>query len=198
MQPAPAKAIPAEQSGGLKGRGANAPSRHAAIIAFLVYFALAMALQRLAGAGAAFQIDSDSAAHYLTALMFHDYVRSGLPEGPLVYAVRYYGHFPMIGVGHWPPLFHLVPAAWMFIFGTTQSAGLLLLAAITAATAAVLQRLVARTMGTIWGWGAGFIFVTARLVQLASVEIMADSPGTLCALNYLFLAAPVFGPQGVR
>jgi hypothetical protein len=188
MQLAPARAIPAEQSGVPQCSGANAQSRRAAMIAFLAYVALAIGLQWLAGAGRAFQIDSDEPAHYLTALMFHDYVKSGLPESPLVYAARYYGHFPAVGAGHWPPLFHLVLAVWMFIFGTTESAGLLLSAIITAAVATVLHRLVARTMGPVWGWGAGFIFVTARLVQLANNEIMADCPGTLCALLALLAA----------
>src|SRR5579864_989864 len=54
----------------------------------------------------------DEAAHYVTGLMVHDYIRDGLPASPLGYARRYYEHYPKVAIGHWPPVFYILQAAW--------------------------------------------------------------------------------------
>src|SRR5260370_42392019 len=67
--------------------------------------------------------ESDEPAHYVTALMIRDYIAQGIPAKPLAFAKNYYLHYPKVAFGHWPPLFHVVEAAWMLIFGVSRTSG---------------------------------------------------------------------------
>lgn len=106
-----------------------------AAAAYAVYLALALGLQRIAGAAAiGFGSYPDEAAHYLSGLMIRDYVLSGFKQTPIDYISNYYLHLSMIGIGHWPPFFYVVQAAWMLVYGYTRPDVLIFIAATTALT----------------------------------------------------------------
>jgi 4-amino-4-deoxy-L-arabinose transferase-like glycosyltransferase len=69
---------------------------------------------------------ADEGAHYVTGLLVHDFLRSGMQESPMSYALRYYAHYPAVAFGHWPPLFYGIEALWMFLFGASRLAMVLL------------------------------------------------------------------------
>jgi len=91
--------------------------------------------------------ESDAPAHYITALMIRDYIAQGIPVKPLVFAKNYYLHYPKVAFGHWPPLFHVLEAAWMLVFGVSRTSVLCLVLAITALLGATLYTVVARGLG---------------------------------------------------
>ncbi len=94
-----------------------------------------MGLQRVAGAAAiGFGNYPDEAAHYLSGLMIRDYLLSGFKQSPIDYVSNYYLHLSMIGIGHWPPFFYVVQAAWMLVYGYTRGDVLIFVAATTALT----------------------------------------------------------------
>jgi hypothetical protein len=147
-------------------------AKYAAIL--LLFFALAVGLQRASGA---YQGDCgfhpDESAHLVSAIMIHDYVTDGFPSTPIKYAEQYYVHYPKIAVGMWPPLFHLTLAAWMLIFGTPVSSALWYLAFLAALLATGVFALLQPRYGTSALVPAG-IFVTLPLVQANISIVMAD------------------------
>jgi hypothetical protein len=124
--------------------------------------------------------ESDEPAHYVTALMIRDYIAQGIPAKPLAFAKNYYLHYPKVAFGHWPPLFHVVEAAWMLIFGVSRTSVMCLALTITTLLGATLHAVVSRAFG-YWqaGLAAAILFICLPLVQSYSGLLMAD---TLVAL----------------
>lgn len=143
--------------------------------------AVVVALQWYSGAYSGF-IANDAAAHYVTGLAAHDWLR-GLPATlgvhPLRFVIGYHSHLPMTAFGFWPPLFHGVLAVWMLVAGTAK-ANVILLSGIVVAVAGTMAGLaVARRAGWACGMLAGLLLATNPLSQRAAGELMLDMP---CAL----------------
>jgi hypothetical protein len=175
--PSPVEAAERESSDGRAAAGRVLPW-----LMFAVYLAIALAMQRLSGAGASFAGYPDEASHYLSALMIRDYVASGMPMAPLPYASWYYAHVPYIAIGYWPPLFYVCLGFWMLIFGITRSAAILLTAVITAALASVVQRQASSRFGWWTGVLAGLVFLAAPGVQWSNNLVMTDTSVALCGV----------------
>ena len=108
---------------------------------FVLLLAAVLLLQVIGGAySAALSGTEDEAAHYVTGLLFRDYVASGLRTTPIEYAEDYYLHYPKVGIGHWPPVFYALQAVWTLPFGASRTSVLLLMAVIAAALAWSLYR----------------------------------------------------------
>jgi hypothetical protein len=118
--------------------------------------------------------ETDEPAHYITALMVRDYIAQGIPATPLEFAKNYYLHYPKVAIGHWPPFFYVLQAAWMLMFGVSRTAILSLMLLITALLAASLCMVIRRACGPILAGAATLLFVCAPLVQAYSGMVMAD------------------------
>lgn len=77
----------------------------------------------------------DEPGHYITGLMFTEYLRQGLPGSPVRFVQDFYLHYPKVAIGNWPPLFYVLMAAWSLVFGSSKVSVLALLAVLNAATA---------------------------------------------------------------
>lgn len=86
----------------------------------------------------------DEASHFLSGVMVHDYVSGHLGESPMAFAERYYDHYPKIAIGHWPPGFYALQAAWYFLFPPGLLTALWLMAGIVAVTGWVIAMEVRR------------------------------------------------------
>lgn len=86
----------------------------------------------------------DEASHFLSGVLVHDYVAGHLGESPMPFAERYYDHYPKIAIGHWPPGFYVLQAAWYFLFPPGLLTALWLMAGIVAATGWVIAMEVRR------------------------------------------------------
>lgn len=124
----------------------------------------------------------DEAAHFVTALMIHDYLASAAGSHPMRFAERYYEHYPKVALGHWPPVFYLVQAGWMLVWGVSRAVVLGLLALVGALTARLLAGTVARRCGWVGGLGAALLWLSLPLVQIHTGMVMADLPVTLLML----------------
>jgi hypothetical protein len=131
----------------------------------------------------------DEAAHYMTGLMIHDYVLSGAHSSPLDFAKNYYGHYPKVAFGIWPPLFHAMEAAWMLLFSPSKVSVLIMLSGLTALMAYVLFRSIERSFGFAAGICAGLLLVSLPAVQQSTNLVMADG----CVAFFCFLAVVHFG-----
>lgn len=74
----------------------------------------------------------DEAAHYVTSVMFHQYITEGGLQNPIDYAENYYLHYPKVAIGHWPPAYYLLTSSWMLIAGVSIKSALILQAVLAA------------------------------------------------------------------
>ncbi len=119
--------------------------------------------------------ESDEAAHYITGLMVHDYLAHALGQPPMAYAANYYLHYPKVALGHWPPVFYIMQAAWGFACSPSRNGILGLMAVCTALIAFTLYRMAEREFRTAAGGAAiAALFLCLPLVQAYSAMIMAD------------------------
>ncbi|MBL8216568.1 MAG: glycosyltransferase family 39 protein [Bryobacterales bacterium] len=77
----------------------------------------------------------DEPGHYITGLMFTEYLRQGLPGSPTSFVQDFYLHYPKVAIGNWPPLFYILIALWSLVFGSSKVSVFVLLAILNATTA---------------------------------------------------------------
>jgi len=124
--------------------------------------------------------ETDEAAHYVTALLVHDYVASGFTATPIEFASNFYLHYPRVGIGHWPPVFYVILAGWMFIFGDSPNAALALVIVMTAVLAFLVYRAVCSEFGSeAAAVAAAALFLCIPSVQSYGRMVMADLPVAL-------------------
>ncbi len=153
-------------------------------MAFVVLLGLSVALQWLGGAYTR-DFTDDDASHYVTGLFFRDYALALLSQGwvpPLDYLRSYHSHYPLIGVGHWGPLYYIVEGAWMLLFSTSRASILVLPAAVTAVTGMLLFHLVGTHVGRAQGLLAAALFAAGPIVVDSTAALMLDMPIALCSL----------------
>ncbi len=150
---------------------------------FGCFLALAIGLQYLAGAyHAEFGSEPDEAAHYVTGLFIHDYVKSGFPSHPRQFADNYYNHYPKVAIGHWGPTYYLVQTAWALLFTPSRGSIMVLMAVLTASIALLLFRWLRKEFSTLVSFVGACLFVALPLVQRFSAAVMTEIPITLLVL----------------
>ena len=163
--------------------------RTVAILVFLSYLAFSVCLQWIAGGfDAEFAGHPDEPSHYVTGLMVRDYVASGLPRSPMAFAENYYLHYPKVALGHWPPFFYLVEAAWMIPFGVSTASVMVLMAVITSLLGMTVFVVLRQSYGAWPAWAAGLLMLSLPSVQRTGQQLMGDQ---LVAL-LVFLATLAF------
>lgn len=167
--------------------------RLGSLLIVVLLFLLTFAMQSFSGASdKELARSSDEPAHVVSALMVHDYLSMGMPELPQRYAEKYYAHYPKVAIGIWPPLMYVIAALWMFPFGVSRFALLLLSATLVATLASTLALFVKRLYGPILGLTAGVMFVCMRRVQWCSVTFMVDMAVGLAAFVAMLLMVRYF------
>jgi hypothetical protein len=160
------------------------------ILLFFFFFACVVLLQWRADA---FQselgADPDESAHYITGLMVRDYVAAGFPAPPLAYARNYYVHYPKVALGHWPPFFYVLQAAWTLAFSPSRISVMLLMAAITGLLATALCETLRKDFSPAVGVIAAVLFISLPAVEKYSHILMAEMPEALL----VFLAILAYG-----
>jgi hypothetical protein len=121
------------------------------------------------------EIVGDGTSHYITGLLVHDYIKAGFPS-PLVYLKTFHSHYPLVGIGHWGPVYYAVQAVWMLLFSTGRTSVLLLTASITAGTAVALYAFCRSWTSLPFALLAALAFIAMPVVQESSGEVMLDIP----------------------
>jgi hypothetical protein len=116
----------------------------------------------------------DEPAHLVTGLMVRDYVVSGMKSSPMRYAEDYYLHYPKVGFGIWPPLFHFVEAFWFVVTPPSKASAFLLQALLIGMLAGSLSVLAVKRFGWLIGLAAGCALVALPRVQEFTAMVMAD------------------------
>ena len=132
-----------------------------AVVAYVLLAVLAIGTQLWVGAYHA-EFEGDAAGHYASGVVIHDYIVSafqGLSRSPMAFVAWFHSHYPIVGIGHWPPAYYLAEALWMLCFSDSRSSLLILVAATTAATAFLIWFSVHRRFGPASAYIAAGTFV---------------------------------------
>jgi hypothetical protein len=140
-------------------------ARYPEVVFFAVLLAVPVLVQLASGAHAnGMGGYPDEPGHFMSGLILRDFLLAGLPWPPLDWAHDYYAHHPTLGIGYWPPLFYIVEACWMLLFGFSRTSMLLFIAAICAVLQYLVFRFARKEFGT---WPA--LFLAASLPLIPSV-----------------------------
>ncbi len=149
----------------------------------LLLLAVTVSLQQASGAySSAFGADADEASHYVTAVMIRDYVIQGFPGNPVNFAKTFYLHYPRVAFGLWPPLFHLVSALWMLVFGVSRTSVMYLLVAFTVCWAWILYRMTRSIVGVYGAAISALLLVLLPVTRRYTASVMVDIPLALAML----------------
>ncbi len=170
------------------GPGATGPAPRATaafqVAVLLGLFALATLLHVASGAfESGFGGFEDEPAHLVTSLMVRDWLASGDLSNPRAFAENYYVHYPKVGVGQWPPLFHGLLGVWMLVIGTSTASVVAFMTLIEALIAFVIYSVLRRPLGDAAGVLAGGLFLTVPIVQECSASAMTESLIALLGLG---------------
>jgi hypothetical protein len=117
---------------------------------------------------------SDEAGHFITGTLIHDWVASGFARPPLEFARLYYTKYPKISLGHWPPLFHMVQAAWYGLAGVSRHAALALMALISGSYLLLLFECLRRRVGLLGSLVATALVLVSPVFRASCSVFMAD------------------------
>jgi hypothetical protein len=154
----------------------GARSHLIAMCVFCTLLALTIVLQVRSGTYESdFGGHSDEAAHVVTGLMVRDYLAGPIWQGthPMRYAEDYYGRFPKVAIGHYPPGFYVVEGLWL-LPSRSKTAVLLLPAFLTALSAWIIFMAGRRRMGFPASFVAAILFPLMHLVQTYTAIVMSD------------------------
>jgi len=158
------------------------------IAVLLIIFGITLLLQWASGAHfAALGAEPDEASHYVTGVMIRDYLNVGLLHNPITFAEEFYLHYPRVGFGLWPPLFHLFSGAWMLAFGTDRMSVMFMLAGLTTIWAFVLYKIGRPVIGTTGALISAVVLVFLPTTQKSTSAVMLDIP--LAVMMLLAIAA---------
>lgn len=145
-------------------------------VIFLGGLALTVGLQYAAGAYAAElgALNSDEAPHYINGLLIARYVATGWGVPPMAFAAAFYRDFPKVSIGHWPPLFYVVEAAWMLVASASRASVMLLSAVITTGLATVLAAVTLRRQGVAAAAAVAAAFLLLPLVREMTAALLVD------------------------
>ncbi len=145
------------------------------IITAILLFAMQVGLQFLGGAfHSEFGGHPDEAAHYVTGLMFRDYLTQLPFISPIRYAEIYYVHYPKVAIGHWPPFFYMVQAAWGLLFPPSRVSMILLMALMTTLLALTVHLTIRKKFGNPLAIGSALLLLTLPMVRQYSQMVMAE------------------------
>ncbi len=107
--------------------------RSFAVAVFVGATLIALIAQYLSGSYEAdFGSYADEGAHYVTTLAIIDWIFSKQVFNPLDFMVDYYARMPAVAIGHWPPVYYVLGAAWGIVSNSSSRGSMLLLNAIIA------------------------------------------------------------------
>lgn len=149
-------------------------------VALIILVAVVL-LQYAANAYSVAFIDDD-ASHYVSGLLIHDYLRHGLGQSPIPFLIRFYDHYPLVGIGHWAPGYYVVVALWMLLAGISLHGTLVLSALVTTAVATLVYVLLRNRTGHAVALFGALGFVASPIIQNGSMELMLDIPMALMTL----------------
>jgi hypothetical protein len=150
---------------------------------FMVLFFEVCLLQWIGGAySSGFGEHPDEAAHFVSAIMVHDFIKNFGAGQPMAFAQDFYLHYPKVAIGNWPPLQYALMAAWFLVAGVSRVSALLFIAIAAALTATAMYAIGKKLLSPLAGLFASALFIALPLVQQSSDAVMVEHLVTLLML----------------
>lgn len=165
------------------------PYVQSGLVLLALYSAILLCLWATGAFRAEFADYPDEAGHYVTGLLFHDYIAGFHYSSPIKFAENFYIHYPKVAIGHWPPVFYLMQAFWTLIFSVSHGSLMFFMALLTALLAFAIYKILFTEIGRPLSLAAALIFIALPLVQRQTGTLMADVPVAL----FMLLAVISFG-----
>lgn len=149
----------------------------------------ALALQwRAASFSLGNSLENDEPKHFTSGVMVYDYLRTGLASDPIRFAESFEVRYPLLAIGHWPPMYYAVQGVYYFFAGPSiRSARVLSALIATGLALTIFLSLRARACATI-ALVAAAVFLAMPLVQDAAWRVMSD----LLTAFFVYLAILAF------
>lgn len=145
------------------------------VVSFLLIFTLQIGFQVANHSySSEFARTYDEAGHYVTGLMIHDFIAGLDWLTPMAFAENYYIHYPKVALGHWPPGYYLLQAAWTLMFSTSRMSIMVLMALLASLLGLAICLSLKREFGRWAGIGGGLLFVALPLVQANTSVLMLE------------------------
>jgi len=158
--------------------------------ALVVFYTAAVMMQFASGAyRSEFGAHPDEPSHVVTSLLVRDYLAGGFPQSPMRFAESYYAHYPKVALGHWPPVYYVLQAAWNVVFSPTRASILACHALFTALLASLLFHWAHRRFGSLIALAAGFWLLSVPLIQWLNSTVMLD----IAVALFVLAAALAYG-----
>ena len=157
----------------------------AGVIAVAV--AAAALLQTQLGVSAR-EFTSDDSGHFATMAVLRGLVLGGHVLDPLRYVIGYYEHYQVLGLGLWPPGYHMLGAAWTALFGMSRASVMAFQAVLAGGLASAAALAGWRPLGPGLAVAAGAGVLLSPLLLAGLSHLQADVPTALA----MFLAALAF------
>jgi hypothetical protein len=157
------------------------------LAAFAFLLGITISLQLLDGGytssfGVSIGGNHDETAHLVTSLMAREFIASLDFRHPWQFAQQYYFHYPIMAIGHWPPVFYGALGTWFLIVGASRGTSIMFIAIVATTTATIIyftgKRLIARWAGVL----GAVLFLASPLVQESSARVMTEHLLTLAML----------------
>jgi hypothetical protein len=185
-------AVRARKPSGNGGAAMNCARRNLlpAAGALVVFYTAAVMMQFASGAyRSEFGAHPDEPSHVVTSLLVRDYLAGGFPQSPMRFAESYYAHYPKVALGHWPPVYYVLQAAWNVVFSPTRASILACHALFTALLASLLFHWAHRRFGSLIALAAGFWLLSVPLIQWLNSTVMLD----IAVALFVLAAALAYG-----
>jgi hypothetical protein len=188
----PQSCLEAQKRSSRRLRSRSVPTKgflRLAIVLIALYSVTLLCLWTSGSFRGEFADQPDEGAHYVTGLLLHDYLAGFHYSSPLQFAENFYIHYPKVALGHWPPMFYLLQAAWTLIFSVSHTSLMLFMAVLTTCLAFVIYRVLLPELGHWVSLTTAVIFTALPVVQTQTGRLMADIPAAL----FMLLATVSFG-----
>ena len=140
----------------------------------------------------------DEAAHFITGTLVHDWIGAGFPRDPVGFAMRYYARYPKVALGHWPPLFYGIQAAWFGLFGVSRGSATALTSFIAMTFLLILFECLRRRFSSPAALLALVLVAGSYVFQYVSAVFMADTLVASLCMGALWCYAAYLDRGGIR
>jgi hypothetical protein len=145
-----------------------------------------------------FADDPDEAGHFMSGMLVHDYLAQGRALQPMEFARTYYAYYPKIAIGHWPPLFYAIQAAWYAAAGAGPAQVMILQTILFVAFAAMVFLSARGAAGRFGAFMLTAVVVLSPATQYAMTKLLADGLVSMLMFASVLALAAYVSKRSIR
>jgi hypothetical protein len=140
----------------------------------------------------------DESAQFVTGQFLRQFALSLPLRHPIDFACRYYLHYPKVAIGHWPPGYPALEAAWTLAFGRSRLSAMLLQWLLGTAALAGLYHLARSFLPPAISLTIIVAAAATPVFQQGLEQTMAEPASLLCGVLFMLAAVRLLEKPGQR